>query len=117
MSGMVWDPRLLRGPDCWVGGNRIAPQGPAAAYQTYSILQPSDQAVKTACEDAGCLANKYGWESTFDETTDLGAAQANYVRWQCGRDFTEHRTAEGLTVFRFAPHQRCFTEHRTAPQI
>lgn len=105
----VFDPRI--------GGNRIPPLHKVGAYKTYAIRQPADQAVKTACEDAGCLAWRYGWESSFDESTDLGAAQASYVRWQSGRTFKESRTAEGMTVFRFESGQRCFAEHRTAPQI
>lgn len=117
MSGTVWDPHLLYGQDGWVGGNRQAPLHAVGAYKTFAIRQPSDQAVRTACEDAGCLANRYGWETAIDETTDIGRAQASYIRRQSGRDFKESKTAEGLTVFRFAPHQRCFTEHRTAPQI
>lgn len=98
-------------------GMRTRPVGPASAYRTYAILQPTDTREREACPDAGCLAYRYGWESTFDESTELGKAQAGYVRRQSGRDFTEHRTEAGLTVFRFPPYQRCFAEHFTHPQI
>lgn len=109
MGETVFDPQI--------GGNRIAPNLGVAAYKTYAILQPSDQSVRAACEDVDCAAWKHGWESTFDESTDLGKAQASYVRWQSRRTFKESRTDAGLTVFRFEPGQRCFAEHRTAPQI
>src|SRR5690606_34697531 len=81
------------------------------------IISPADRMVKTACEDAGCLAWRYGWETRVDEGTELGRAQAAYIRHQSGRTFREIRTAEGLTVFRFEPYQRCFAEHRTRPEV
>lgn len=117
MSGMVYDPHLLHGAGGWVGGNRIEPVGPAGAYNTFSISQPSDRGVREACEDAGCLAWRRGWEMQIDERTTLGAGQASYIRWQSGRTFKESRTAAGLSVFRFPPGQRCFQEHRTFPQF
>jgi hypothetical protein len=93
----------------------IMPIGPASAYQTYSIRAGNDTTVVAACKDVGCQAWAHGWESTFDEATDLGRAQAAYVRTKSGRTFTERRTGAGLTVFRFEPFQRCFAEHRTRP--
>lgn len=96
---------------------RLQPAAPAAAYQTYQILCPPDQQVRTACEDAGCLQWAHGWETTVDEATELGRRQAGFIRQRSGRTFTEHRTAEGLTVFRFASRQRCFAEHRTRPEF
>ena len=116
MDGMVYDPHLLKGADGWVGGNRIAPVGPASAYNTFSITQPSDTGEREACEDADCAAWRNGWETRIDESTDMGKAQASYIRWQSGRTFKESRT-EGLTVFRFERGQRCFTEHKTHPQF
>ncbi|MFB4312936.1 hypothetical protein [Actinomadura sp. 21ATH] len=95
---------------------RIAPQGPVGAYQTYQVGQRSDARVKTACEDAGCLAWRYGWRSEFDESTPLGAQQARYVRYGSGRTFREQRTGAGITVFSFEPGQRCFREHYTSPE-
>jgi hypothetical protein len=95
----------------------VEPAGPVTAYKTYRIISPADRMVKTACEDAGCLAWRYGWETRVDEGTELGRAQAAYIRHQSGRTFREIRTAEGLTVFRFEPYQRCFAEHRTRPEV
>jgi hypothetical protein len=95
---------------------RIDPVGPAQAYKTYQILSPLDTAVRAACEDAGCLAWRHGWETQVDERTDLGVAQATYIRQRSGRTFTERRTGEGLTVFRFEAFQRCFADHQTRPE-
>lgn len=87
------------------------------AYQTYSIAQPRDTTVRAACEQVGCAAWQRGWESAIDETTPLGQKQAAYIRTQSGRTFREQKTAAGVTVFRFEARQRCFTEHRTRPQL
>jgi hypothetical protein len=95
---------------------RIPPQGPAAAYQTYQVHQSRDTVVVDACEAAGCQSWLHGWETTVDERTDLGLAQATYIRQKSARTFTERRTGDGITVFRFEPRQRCFAEHRTRPQ-
>ncbi|MGW1814069.1 hypothetical protein ACWCQM_10985 [Streptomyces sp. NPDC002125] len=87
------------------------------AYQTYSIAQPADTLVRAACEQAGCVAYERGWQSTIDESTPLGAQQAAYIRTQSGRTFREQRTGAGLTVFVFEARQRCFTDHKTRPQL
>jgi hypothetical protein len=96
---------------------RLQPQGPVGAYQTFSVRSRPDRAVKTVCERVGCAAWREGWESAIDESTDLGRAQAQYIRTQSGRTFREMRTEAGLTVFRFEAHQRCFAEHKTMPEL
>lgn len=96
---------------------RMPPELPVGAYQTYSITSPTDATVKAACEQVGCEAWLHGWESTIDESTELGQRQAAYIRQQSGRVFREQRTAAGLTVFRFDSRQRCFQEHRTRPEV
>jgi hypothetical protein len=83
--------------------------------RVYRLTASPDTLLRSACEDAGCAAHRHGWESTIDEATDLGRAQAAYIRRQSGRTFTEHRSG-ALTVFRFGSGQRCFAEHRTRPQ-
>lgn len=96
---------------------RIEPKLPVGAFQTYTIASPHDRTVKTACEEAGCLAWRYGWESQIDESTDLGRRQAEYIRTRSGRTFRElPRAGGGVTVFRFEPRQRCFQDHRTRPE-
>lgn len=97
--------------------NRIDPAMPVGAYQTYQIRAPRDVGAKSACEQANCQAWRYGWESSIDESTPLGQQQAAYIRAQSGRTFRELKTEAGLTVFRFEPHQRCFAEHGTRPEI
>ena len=97
--------------------NRIQPQGEVHRYQTYSITAGSDVTVVAACKDVGCPHWAHGWETTVDERTSLGQAQAAYIRTRSGRTQTERKTAEGLTVFRFEAFQRCFQEHRTRPDV
>jgi len=97
--------------------NRIDPAMPVGAYQTYSITSPQDVQVKAACEQVGCAAWQYGWESAIDERADFGRAQAAYIRTQSGRTFREQKRGDGLTVFRFEAHQRCFADHQTRPEI
>lgn len=99
---------------------RFQPLGDPGDYVTYSISAGRDTGVVAACKDVGCHAWLYGWE-TFADESDLaplgGKARADYIRQESGRTFTEHRTAEGMTVFRFEAHQRCFAEHRTNPDV
>jgi hypothetical protein len=96
---------------------RIEPALTVGAYQTYSITSPHDRKIKAACEEVGCGAWLSGWESTIDESTELGRKQGAYIRQQSGRTFREQRTAAGLTVFRFDSHQRCFADHQTRPEV
>ncbi|MFD5709480.1 hypothetical protein ACFWHW_03645 [Streptomyces pharetrae] len=96
---------------------RLPAQGPVQAYQTFSVRSRSDRMIKTVCEKVGCAAWRLGWESVIDETTDLGRAQAQYIRTQSGRTFREQKTATGQTVFRFESGQRCFAEHQTRPEL
>lgn len=95
---------------------RLAPQMSPEAYKTYSITSPRDVQVKAACEQVGCEKWAKGWQSPIDESTDLGKAQARYIRTQSGRTFREQRTAAGITVFTFEPKQRCFADHQTRPE-
>jgi hypothetical protein len=94
----------------------IEPNMPASAYQTFAYARGRDTARKATCQQVGCQAFARGWESTFDESTDLGRSQAHYVRTGSGRAFKESRTGAGLTVFRFEPYQRCFADHKTVAE-
>lgn len=95
---------------------RIEPKLPVQAYTTYQIKQARDNTIVSACKDVGCQAWNHGWVTTIDESTELGKAQASYIRLKSGRTFREQRDGAGLTVFTFEPFQRCFTEHKTKPQ-
>lgn len=115
--------------------SRPQPVGAPAHYRTYTIRDAGDRAVVAACRGVGCEAWRGGWESAFDEADTCGSGPgvqclrvrlgrppcgscaAQYVRLESGRTFTEARSGEGLTVFRFEPYQRCFREHRTAPRL
>ncbi|MFI8301568.1 hypothetical protein ACIGCZ_37300 [Streptomyces nigra] len=96
---------------------RLPPKGPVQAYQTFAVRSPSDRMVKAVCEQVGCPAWRQGWESVIDERTDLGKAQAAYIRGQSGRTFREQLRGDGFTVFRFESGQRCFAEHQTRPEL
>lgn len=97
--------------------NRVAPLGPASAYVTYSISVGRDVEVVAACQDVGCEYWRDGWDSPIDERTEQGRMWAHMIRRESGRDFKELKRADGVTVFRFAPYQRCFREHRTRPDL
>lgn len=113
---------------------RPAPLMPAQAYKTYRIVSRRDTTVRAACEAVGCEPWRRGWESKVDERVDCrserrslcpwmkkgmpacGRCQAHAIRTS-GRTFTERKTADGITVFRFESGQRCFREHRTRPEL
>ena len=64
---------------------------------------------------ASCLeAHPQGFRTVVDEATVLGKAQADYIRRQSGRQFTEHQAPLGVTTFTFPPGEQCFAvgEHR-----
>jgi hypothetical protein len=93
---------------------------PAQAFTVHRILSPSDRTVVTACEQAGCLRWRHGWDSPVDESTPTGLAAAALIRSRRhGRSFRELPRAAGgtITVFRFEPYQRCFEEHRTRAEL
>jgi hypothetical protein len=95
----------------------MAPRLPVTAVKTWAVRQSSDRTVKVACERAAppCWSYLKGWETFLDEKVPAQAEAARWIRHESGRTFTE-TTGGGLTVFRFGPGQRCFTEHRTRPQ-
>ncbi|MFD0053043.1 hypothetical protein ACFVHR_04865 [Streptomyces sp. NPDC127168] len=97
--------------------NRIDPNLPVGAYQTYAITRRRDTTVRAVCEQVACAAWRSGWDSVIDERTELGKAQAAYIRTQSRRTFRETKTDAGLTVFRFESGQRCFADHQTVPEL
>ena len=91
--------------------NRIEPRLPVTAMKTYEVAAPLLTHWRNAsCSEKKCPAYTEGWITACDETTTLGAAQADYIRHNSGRSFTETRE-DGLTVFTFAPGQDCFEQH------
>lgn len=97
--------------------NRIAPLGPSSAYITYSITARPDTGQRFTCQEVGCEYWRDGWDSPIDERTETGRMWAWMIRHQSGRDFKELPRADGVTVFRFAAHQRCFRDHETIPDL
>lgn len=95
----------------------VAPLMGFRAYQTYSITAQSDRWIVQACKDAGCRYWREGWESPVDERTEQGRMWAHMIRYESGRAFRELKRADGITVFRFDPYQRCFQEHRTKADL
>lgn len=95
--------------------NRVDPALPVQAMKTYAIASPVATHYRDGtCEEAGCLAHQHGWQTSIDESTDLGQRQAHYIRKLSGRRFTERRTEVGLTAFGFVAGQQCFTRHKVS---
>lgn len=93
--------------------NRVEPRGPAAAYQTYVIDAPmATHRRRATCAEVDCAARAHGWASRINIRTDLGAAQAVYIRMHSGRAFTATEpSADGIVTFTFPAGQNCFAEH------
>lgn len=93
---------------------------PAKAFTTHRVVSPSDRTIVAACDQVGCLRWRHGWDSAVDEATDEGRMLAQVIRsGQHGRTYRElpGRDVLGRTVFRFDSRQRCFSEHRTRPEL
>lgn len=76
------------------------------------------------CLEAHCPDYENGWATIVDESSDLGKQQAHYIRRESGRGFKEYSSENaavefpqfsslppGLSVFIFAPGQKCFRVH------
>src|SRR5258708_3372715 len=92
---------------------RVPPALPAAAMKTYQIAAPLATHWRPAsCEEADCLAYLHGWQTSVDESAELGQRQADYIRSAAKRHYSERRAETGLTVFTFEAGQACFGQHR-----
>lgn len=94
---------------------RLPPAMGPAAYKTYGWSRPlASHWRKGTCEEAGCNAFLHGWKTVIDESSELGAGQAHYIRHDATRKHVEVRTPEGLTEFTYPSGQTCFraSEHR-----
>lgn len=88
---------------------RMQPSGPPVAYRTFAYRRPLATHWRPAtCAEVDCPPYLHGWMTTVDERGDKGMAQAYYIRREAGRGYREHRDERGLTIFVFAPGQRCF---------
>jgi hypothetical protein len=97
----------------------VQPSQWARAMTVHHILSPTDRTIPAACQQVGCLKYRRGWDVLVAEATEQGRRHAEAIRsGRTGRTFRElPRTAEGMSVFRFAANQRCFGEHRTRPEL
>lgn len=105
---------------------RVTPNLPVEAVKTYAIDKPIATHFRRAtCREVACGNYVKGWVSVFDESTDLGAKQARYVRDDRSRKAVEMKSQEaaiqyaqfatlapGLTCFIFPPGQKCFEPHQ-----
>jgi hypothetical protein len=104
--------------------NRKPPGLGPAAMKTYAVSSPITTHHRDAtCAEVECVNHERGWVTVIDETTDLGAKQARYIRQVCRpvgaqvvvkvrARYTEARTAAGWTEFTFGPGQECFIPHK-----
>lgn len=93
---------------------RIPPAMPVTSYKTYRVTAPLATHFRTAtCAEVNCPTQAGGWITAVDETDELGAKQAFYIRNHSGRRYTEDRNhAPGLTAFVFPPGEECFAAHK-----
>ena len=92
--------------------NRVPLVGQPQQYQTYSVVSPKDTHTRPAtCAEVDCRHHREGWQSIIDTGTDLGKAQAEWIRHQSGRHFTEDRTGPTVITFLFGPGQTCFANN------
>ncbi len=95
--------------------NRITPQLGAEAYQTFQMNAPlSTHWVERACDGKGvnCKAAENGWKMHLDLKTDLGQAQARYIKHDSGRRYEIADQKDGVVTLVFPGGQPCFARHR-----
>ena len=86
---------------------RLPPALRPDQYKTWQVAAPLSTHWRPAsCEESGCGAYLNGFLVRVDLSTELGQAQADYIRRRSGREHTE--TSPG--VFQFTPGQSCFRE-------
>lgn len=92
-------------------GQRIPPNMPIGAYQTFQISAPLETHWRPAtCAEVDCAQYLGGWRVRVE-----GLAEADvYAIANSGRRYVRHDVAEGETWLVFGPGQSCFaaSEHR-----
>jgi hypothetical protein len=79
----------------------------------FEIAAPLDTHWRVGtCEEDNCEWYLKGWQTTCDETTQLGQTQAAFIRGDKSRRHTETRESPTTVVFRFEAGQKCFRQHR-----
>lgn len=93
--------------------NRITPNLPAAAYQTYELAVPLPTHWRPAtCAEIDCPAYLYGWA-----TTVLPDSADEALIRRAGRHFTVERTPDGFLRFVFPAGQPCFAASAHRVQV
>jgi hypothetical protein len=100
---------LLPAPKHATPPRRPAPAGPPQAFETRGI-RPYWR--KATCAEVDCDQWREGWTTVVDPNTALGRDQADYIRTQSGRRFTQSTTPHGWIAFEFEARQRCFGSDR-----
>lgn len=86
-------------------GERIPPNMPPAAYQTFQIASPIETHWRPAtCEEAGCEQYANGWRVRVE---GLSEADLHAIRTS-GRKSQRVDVADGETWLVFEPGQPCF---------
>jgi hypothetical protein len=93
---------------------RIEPAGKPQDYQTYAATVPLATHYRDAtCAEVDCAAHSYGWKTTVDVSTELGARQAKYITEKSGRRYTAiAEPGDYMLTFTFPAGQKCFATHR-----
>ncbi len=80
-----------------------------ADQQHFVVSRPLRTHFRAAtCAETDCPHYLGGWETIVPTV----GPQADYIRSESGRQFTEEKKEDGLTSFKFAPGQRCFNDAR-----
>lgn len=88
------------------------PRSPGNGHILYRPLDPAaDYWRRATCAEVECAGYVHGFLLRIDESTPLGQAQAAYLRADTSRRRArEYRDDVGLTVFEYAPGQRCTSD-------
>src|SRR5258708_32124636 len=93
---------------------RIPPALPAAAMKTYQIAAPlATHWRKATCEEYGCEQYQHGWQTTVDESTELGQRQGEYNRHDRARERAGPPARGGPTRLWFRPGANDFRPPHT----
>ena len=93
----------------------IMPLMDADAYKTYGMSMPlTTHWRKATCEEIECEAQRNGWVSTFDLSTELGRKQFAYCQADKSRSYSMQRPSADLVKLVYKPGNECFrrSDHR-----
>lgn len=68
---------------------------------------PESHWTEATCKEKRCPHYLNGWETIVGNPS----VQADYIRHECGRRFTEEKEGDGLVKFMFPAGQECFRDH------